>query len=115
MPTDILNILAYITFKPLPKNDFDTNNLKYSRVDWRGDSFLLNPAAIIYNRSRVSEKWLADYVALASFRSLAEYKVTGRKTLMVQECPVSLDSLNINPLLSIINGEIYFCWEETTH
>lgn len=114
-PTSILNIMAYITFRPLPKNDFDTNNLKFSQVDWNGDSFLLNPAAVIYNRSRVNEKHLANYVALASFRSLAEYKVTGRKTLSVQECPVSVESLNNNPLLSIQNGEIYFCWEETTH
>lgn len=107
--------MAYITFRPLPKNDYDTNNLKFSQVDWNGDSFLLNPAAVIYNRSRVNEKYLADYVALASFRSLAEYKVTKRKTLSLQECPVPLESLTQNPLLSIIDGEIYFCWEETTH
>lgn len=114
-PHSILNIMAYITFRPTPKNDFDINNLKYSQVDWSGDSFLINPAAVIYNRSKVLEKDLANYVALASFRSLAEYKVTGRKTLSVQECPVSLESLYNNPLLSIINEEIYFCWEETTH
>ena len=113
-PHNILNIVAYIAFRPIPKNDFDTNNLKYSQVDWSGDSFLLNPSAVIYNRTRVSEKHLADYVALASFRSLAEYKVTRRKTLSVQGCPVPLDSLTNNPLLSIIDGEIYFCWEETT-
>lgn len=114
-PTSILNIVAYITFRPLPKNDFDKNNLKYSQIDWSGDSFLINPSAVIFNRSRVREKHLADYVALASFRSLADYKVTGRKTLSVQGCPVPLDSLQTNPLLSIIDGEIYFCWEETTH
>ena len=115
MPTNILNIVAYITFRPLPKNDFDTNNLKFSQVDWTGDSFLLNPAAVIYNRSRVNEKHLADYVALASFRSLAEYKVTKRKTLLLQECPVPLESLTKNPLLSVFDGQIHFCWEETTH
>lgn len=113
-PYSILNIVAYITFKPLPKNDFDNNNLKFSQVDWNGDSFLINPAAILYNRTRVDEKHLADYVALASFRSLAEYKVTKRKTLLVQECPVPMESLTDNPLLSIQNNEIYFCWEETT-
>lgn len=112
---NILNIMAFITFRPIPKNDFDTNNLKYAQINWNGDSFLINPSAVIYNRSRVDEKHLADYVALASFRSLAEYKVTKRKTLSLQECPVSLESLTQNPLLSIIDGEIYFCWEETTH
>ena len=114
-PHNILNIMAFITFRPIPKNDFDTTNLKYSQIDWNGDSFLINPSAVIYNRTRVDEKDLANYVALASFRSLAEYKVTRRKTLSLQECPVSLESLNNNPLLSIIDGEIYFCWEETTH
>jgi len=112
---NILNIMAFITFRPIPKNDFDTNNLKYAQINWNGDSFLINPSAVIYNRSRVDEKHLADYVALASFRSLAEYKVTKRKTLSLQECPVPLESLIQNPLLSIIDGEIYFCWEETTH
>lgn len=111
----ILNIMAYLCFRPLPKNNYDTKIIKYSQIDWMGDSFLINPTAVVYNRSTVEEKHLANYVALASFRSLAEYKVTGRKTLSVEECPISMESLNNNPLLSIQNGEIYFCWEETTH
>lgn len=113
-PTAILNIIAYITFDPIPKNAYDPIK-KYTQIDWDGDSFLLNPSAVLFNRKKVSEKDLAEYVALASFRSLAEYKVTGRKTLSVMECPVSLETVNRNPLLSVSEGKIYFCWEETTH
>jgi len=114
VPTAIVGILAYLAFRPLPKNNYDPIK-KYTDVNWDGDSFLLNPAAVIYNRSNCSDKELAEYVALASFRSLAEYKVTGRKTLHVEECPIQLESVNNNKLLSIQNNQIYFCWEETTH
>ena len=114
IPSNILNIIAYISFKPLPKNDYDPIK-KFTGIDWSGDSFLINPEAIIYNRRKVSEKDLAEYVALASFRSLAEYKVTRRKTLSIMECPVTMESINNNPLLSIQDEEIYFCWEETKH
>lgn len=110
----ILSIVAYITFQPLPKNKYDPIT-KYQLIDWSGDSFLVNPAAVIYNRTVVDQEELATYVALASFRSLAEYKVTGRKTLMVEASPLPVESLTKNSLLSIQNGEIYFCWEETTH
>ena len=115
MPNSILNIMAYICFRPLPKNKHDSKIMRYAQINWTGDSFLINPTAVIFNRNTVEEKHLANYVALASFRSLAEYKVTGRKTLLAQECPVAVESLYNNPLLSIQNGEIYFCWEETTH
>lgn len=112
--SNILNIIAYITFKPIPKNNYDPIK-KYVEIDWRGDSFLLNPEEIIYNRKKFSERDLANYVALASFRSLAEYKVTKRKTLPVLECPVPLESIANNELLSIQKDQIYFLWEETTH
>lgn len=113
-PTEILNIIAYINYTPIPKNNYDPIK-KYAETDWTGHSFLINPHAVLTNRGRVPAKELAEYVALASFRNYAEYLVTGRKTLALLECPVSLELLNNNRLLSISNDNVYFCWEETTH
>lgn len=112
IPSNIIDIIAYLTFRPLPKNNYDPIK-KYASINWAGDSFLLNSSAVIYNRSRCEDKDLAEYVALASFRSLAEYDATKRKTLSVEICPITLESINKNKLLSIANDEIYFAWEET--
>jgi len=84
-------------------------------IDWDGDSFLLNPNAIFENRHLYEDNEIAEYVALASFRSLSEYIVTKRKTLSERDCPVDTGELHNNKLLSVHNGEIYFKWEETTH
>ena len=113
-PTEILNIIAYIKYKPIPKNNYDKIK-KYTKYDWDGDSYLINPQKVLSMRATLSEKQLAEYVALASFRNLADYKVTGRKTLSVYESPMLIESLKTNKLLSIDKGEIYFCWEETKH
>lgn len=110
----ILDIVGYLTYRPLPKNDYDPIK-QFSTVDWKGNSFLLNPEKVIYNRSRVDDTSLAEYVALASYRNLAEYEVTKRKSLFVSECPITIESLTENKLISLSDNEIFFCWEETAH
>lgn len=114
-PAKILEILRYITERPIPKNDNDYKVLQLEKIDWDGQSFLVNPKPVYQHRKFFSDKELAEYVALASFRSLAEYKVTKQKTLRVSECPVTLDSIKENKLLTIVGDKIYFKWEETTH
>ena len=110
-----VDIIHYITFKPIPKNDYDFLVKKLGLIDWVGDSFLLNPQAIFENRHLYKDKDIAEYVALASMRSLSEYLVTKRKTLSERDCPVNTKELTNNKLLTISGGEIYFKWEETTH
>ena len=110
-PSAILGILGYLTFPSTPKNVYDPA-YKLSQVDWSGDSFLVNPEKVIQNRNKFSDLELAEYIALASFRSYSHYKLTGDKTLDKLHCP--LDNLPNNRLLSCVNGKIYFCWEETT-
>ena len=110
----IVTTVAYITFPSLPKNRYDpTYHLSYE--DWSGDSFLLHPEKILSNRSKFNDTELAEYIALASFRSYAEYVTTGKRTLSEILCPVKLNDLKNNRLLTFQNGEIYFCWEEVTH
>ena len=112
LPNKILDIIAYLTFKPIAENNYDTHILRMSSINWSGISYLVNPKSILINRKKVSEDRLAEYVALASFRNYNNYKVTKQATLSIYECPISLDSLKNNKLLTIQNDQIYFCWEE---
>jgi len=86
-----------------------------SLKDWSGDSFLLNPEKIFSNRSKYSDMELLEYVALASFRSYAEYQATALTTLNVLGSTFPVESIAKHKLLTLVDGEIYFCWEEVTH
>lgn len=110
----IITTIAYITFPNLPINRYDPT-YRLSGEDWSGNSFLLNPEKIISNRSKFTDQELAEYVALASFRSYAEFTTIGKRSLSELLCPIKSETLNNNRLLTFQNGEIYFCWEEVTH
>ena len=107
----MLEILSHLTFRLLPENEEDFR-YQISRQDWSGDSFLLNPSKIFIHRHQFKHREIAEYVALASLRSYAEYKATRKTTLNLIECPVEQVQIKDNRLLSFWNNEIYFCWEE---
>jgi hypothetical protein len=113
--SNIINIIAYLVIKPLPLNNYDANIKRLSSIDWSGNSYILNPMPIITARKGIGINDLAQYVALASFRNLAEYKTTKRATLSTMESPVDLELLKNNKLLTIVDDTIFFCWEETRH
>ena len=107
----MLEILSHLTFKLLPVNEEDFR-FKVSQENWSGDSFLLNPSKIFIHRHQIKSREIAEYVALASLRSYAEYKATRKTTLSLIQCPVEQVQIKDNRLLSFWNNEIYFCWEE---
>ncbi len=113
--SNIINIIAYLTLKPLPLNNYDHKIKRLSQIDWSGNSYLLNPMPVITARRDIGVHELAQYVALASFRNLAEYKTTKRATLRTIESPVDLELLKNNELLTIVDDQIFFCWEETKY
>jgi hypothetical protein len=115
LPHKLLDIITYITLKPIPKNHYDAHIKRLSVINWVGHSFLLNPRRVITARDVYPDEKLAEYVALASFRNYNQYKVTKQTTLSVYECPVSTESKTQNKLLTIQNDKIYFCWEEVLH
>ena len=110
----ILDIISYLTYMQIPENIYDPN-MRFVDTDWRGISFIVNPKPILEYRVGIYEQDLAEYVALASFRSLAEYKVTKRTTLYLWESPIDPENFNNNKFLSIYNDAIHFRWEEATH
>ena len=110
----ILDIIDYLAFRPIPENIYDPV-IQFTEVDWSGISYIINPKPILEYRIRRYEKELAEYVALASFRSLAEFKVTKRTTLPVLASPIPVEDLIDNRFLSLESGNIHFRWEETIH
>lgn len=114
MSSAILNILSYLTFPHVPRNRKDPT-FKLSLEDWSGDSFLLHPEKIVINRKVFGDTELAQYVALASFRSYAEYEATGKRSLDLILSPVSTELIDNHRLLTRKTDEILFLWEEVIH
>lgn len=110
----VLSIVSYITFPHMPLNRYDSTYL-LSKIDWSGDSFIINPEKIFTNRNNYSDGELAQYIALASVRSVVDYALTNKRTLSLHQCPVDLDLVTNHRLLTLVNDEIHFHWEEVTH
>jgi hypothetical protein len=108
---DICLVLKMLTYNEVPQNKYD-KIYKYHGSDYAGDSFILHPEVLIYNRYKYSYKEIAQYLGLASLRSLAEYKTSGKTTLDLFPIDADLDILNKNRLLNIIDGEVHFIYEE---
>ena len=110
----IVTLIANITYPSLPRNVRDPI-YRLAQINWLGDSFLLHPEKLLSNRSKFGDTELAQYVALASFRSYAEYEATKRRSLNMLLSPVSTELIDNHRLLSRVEDEIFFCWEEVTH
>lgn len=108
-------ILVFETMlkKSMPRNRFDPTYRYYDK-DFTGHSFLLHPDYLLSHRNKYKDKEIADYIGLASFRNLGEYKATGKLTLDLAHSPIGQDAINNNRLLRIDRGEIHFLYEDYT-
>ena len=108
-------ILVFETMlkKSMPRNRFDPTYRYYDK-DFTGHSFLLHPDYLLSHRNKYKDKEIADYIGLASFRNLGEYKATGKLTLDLAHSPIGQDIINNNRLLRIDRGEIHFLYEDYT-
>lgn len=75
---------------------------------------MLNPYELLKYAFKYTPKEVAQYIGLASFRNYSEYSVTGDKSLDLFHSPVDQDTINQNRLLRILDGRIYFYYEEDT-
>lgn len=80
--------------------------------DFSGKSFLVNPEKLLGMRFIHRTKYIAEYVALASFRNYAHFQLTGDTRLPILHCPVSLDLIKQNTLLRIEGDYIHFLLED---
>ena len=109
---DIITIMRIITFRITPKNYYD-KTFKFYEKNFHGSSFLVNPKDLLEKGRAFSDKEVAEYVGVASFRNSYEYAKTKDTTLDLIFCQVSEDTINQNRLLEIRNGKIHFKYEET--
>ena len=97
----------------VPKNKYDPI-YKFSQKNFRGKSFLVHPEFLLYHSHKYTQKEVCMYYALASLRSLAEYRASYKTTLDSLHCPVDLDEINDNRLLIVNDETITFIYEEVT-
>ena len=109
----ILLIVETMLSTSIPRNRFDPK-YKYYYTDFSGHSFLINPERLLFHRDRYRDKEIADYIGLASFRNLGEYKATGKLTLDLAHSPIGQDIINKNRLLHIEGNDIHFLYEDYT-
>ena len=109
---NIITIMRIITFKITPKNYYD-KTFKFYEKNFHGSSFLLNPKDLLEKGRAFSDKEVAEYVGVASFRNSYEYAKTKDTTLDLIFSQVSEDTINQNRLLEIRDGKIHFKYEET--
>lgn len=109
--SEIVKIIRYLTYKPIPYSIYD-RNYKYSEIDWSGNSFLCNPELLLYNRYKHSDLEIAHYVGFASLRNLAEYKITGKLTLDFLAYKGKEALIKNNSLLYIKDNQLVFLYEE---
>ena len=109
---DIITILRIITYKIEPKNYYD-KTFKFYKYRFGGKSFLKNPKDLLEVGRSYSDKEVAEYAGVASFRNYHYYVNTGDTTLDFLECPISEEVINTNRLLELKEGRIHFLFEET--
>ena len=109
---DIITIMRIITFRITPKNYYD-KTFRFYEKSFHGSSFLVNAEDLLQEGRAYSDKEVAEYVGVASFRNYYEYKKTKDTTLDLIFCQVSEDIITKNRLLDIRDGKIHFKYEET--
>jgi len=109
---DIITILRILTYKMTPKNYYD-KTFRFYEKSFHGSSFLVNPVALLEKGRAFSDKEVAEYVGVASFRNSFEYAKTKDTTLDLIFCQVNEDIITKNRLLDVRDGMIHFKYEET--
>ena len=109
---ELITIMRIITFRITPKNYYD-KTFKFYEKNFHGNSFLVNPKDLLEKGRAFSDKEVAEYVGVASFRNSYEYAKTKDTTLDLIFCQVSEDTINQNRLLEIRDGKVHFKYEET--
>ena len=111
-----VRIFRMLVEKQVPKNKWD-KIYKYSQKDFSGESFMLHPDILLHHSHKYTDREVAQYIALCSLRSHAEYEATNQVTLDALLAPgVGADPfliLETNRLLSLDEDQqIHFLYEE---
>lgn len=108
---DIVDIVDSMMWGHIPRN---SHLYKYNFIDFSGLSFLYNAYELIRNRQFYTDLEIANYIGLASYRSLAEYKLSGIKTLDMSLSPMDHAQIKNNRLLRVEDEKVIFKYEDYT-
>ena len=111
-----VRIFRMLVEKQVPKNKWD-KIYKYSQKDFSGESFMLHPDILLHHSYKYTYREIAQYIALCSLRSHAEYEATKQVTLDAILAPGDGANpflvLETNRLLTLDEDEqIHFLYEE---
>jgi len=108
---DILAILDILTYQKLPVNRKD-RRFRFWQKSFHGESYLLHPEALFIQRTRYSDKEIAQYAGIASLRNYFDYRSRKDTTLDLMYFTGDQDIINQNRLLWIEDDRIHFKFEE---
>lgn len=110
-PTAVYLIFKMLVTHQIPKNKYDKIYRFYS-VDFSGASYLVHPDVLIFYSYKHSYREIAQYLALASLRPLADYLATGETSLDLYLCDIDESLFKNNSLLRIEDNRLHFLYEE---
>ena len=107
----IVLIVHMLTYPRVPTS-YREPTYKYYGQSFEGFSFLINPERLLTERSKYTNREVAEYVAVASYRNYLEYNKTGDTRLHLIDFPLFEEIINNNRLLHMEDGTIHFKFEE---
>ena len=103
----IVHMLAY----PRVPYNFRDPTYKYYGQSFEGLSYLLNPKKLLKHRKSYSNREIAEYVGVASYRNIHDYNETGETTLPLINLPMLAEIFENNRLLHFKDGMVHFKYE----
>ena len=107
----IMLLIHMLTYnKRLPQNYKDPT-YKYYGQSFVGYSYLLNPKKLLKVRTSYSKQEIAEYIGVASYRNINDYKDTGETNLPLINLPMLAEIFENNRLLHFKDGMVHFKYE----
>lgn len=106
----IVLIVHMLTYPRVPYN-FKDPSYKYYGQTFEGFSYLLNPEELLRKRTNYSNREIAEYVGVASYRNYNDYKETGETNLPLINLPMLAEIFENNRLLHFKDGMVHFKYE----
>ena len=105
-------LIVYMLTYPRVPTSYRDPTYQYYGQSFEGFSFLINPEKLLTKRSKYTNREVAEYVAVASYRNYLEYNKTGDTRLHLIDFPLFEEIINNNRLLHMEDGTIHFKFEE---
>ena len=106
----IIQIVHLLTYPRIPYN-FKDPIYKYSGQSFEGLSYLVNPKELLRKKSLYSKREIAEYIGVASYRNIHDYRETGETNLPLINLPMLADIFDENRLLHFKDGMVHFKYE----